>query len=95
MIGRGGKNGISLVVLGLAWWFRQLNPNLDGNAEDSLKYTSVVDDCIWVLDSLLTGAEEGRVTWAGEEEDDSRTIRRRVAAPVSPADATVPKVNKK
>jgi hypothetical protein len=83
-LGRGGQNGVSLIVLGLAWWFNELNPNAEGNAEDSGKYTVVVEDCIWVLDRLLIGAEGGLLTWVGEEEESSvRGSRKRVAPDMS------------
>jgi hypothetical protein len=59
-------NGISLLVQGFAWWYRELNPTAETNEIDSIKYTAAVEDFIWVLDLLLEGACDGFITWIDE-----------------------------
>jgi hypothetical protein len=80
---RGGKNGLSLIVHAMSWWFYNLDPNLEENEADSELYTEVVKDVIWVLDCLLKGA--GSITWINEEDGSLARGRKRTEAPVSAA----------
>lgn len=63
---------MSLIVMSLVWWHEYLNEN----EFDSDNYTHCVHDIIWVLEILIDGGENDKITWLNDEEVVADTTRR-------------------
>lgn len=68
VIARGGRDGMSLVLMSLMYWFNTLDEDVDSNEKDSDHYTEAVELMIWIMEVVIDGAERGKLSWTAEEE---------------------------
>lgn len=72
---------MNLIVMSLVWWHEYLNEN----EVDSDNYTHCVHDVIWVLEVLIEGDFNDKITWLDDEEAVPESGRRGTKRPAAKA----------
>ena len=73
-----GKNGVALLLIGLAWWWDFMNLNKGVMEREKGRWLDAVEDVTWVLGRLTAAALERERSGVSSSGDVARAKRRRI-----------------